>query len=139
MGSLSAAAALQLPVQLDGRQLGRPTDLLLDVHDWHALGFVVLCGDESIRFLPYGAAQLARDEIAVKSALMLLEDVEFYERRGSSFRGLRGGDVDGRGTLRDLLLGTGGRVEALEIERGGRRRQVRALGSTVVPTRASAA
>jgi hypothetical protein len=139
MGSLSAASALQLPVRLHGIQLARPTDLLLDLEAGQALGFVVLCGDESVRFLPYGAAQPREEEIAVQSALMLLEDVDFYEKRGVSYRSLLGGEVDGRGALRDVLLGDGGRLETLELADEGRLRRVPARGATIVPTRASAA
>ena len=139
MGSYSAAAALQLPVQLRGIQLARPIDLLLDVDSWRAIGFVVRCGDESVRFLPYGAAQPSAEEIAVQSALMLLEDVAFYEQRGVSYRSLLDAEVEGQGVLRDVILGGGGRVEALEVERGGMRRLVAPAGSTVIPTRATAA
>ena len=49
--------SLHLPVRLHGIQLGRPTDLLLDVESWHVLGFVVRCGDEAVRFLPWAASQ----------------------------------------------------------------------------------
>ena len=139
MGSYSAAAALQLPVRLRGIQLARPIDLLLDVDSWRAIGFVVRCGDESVRFLPYGAAQLSSEEIAVQSALMLLEDVAFYVQRGVSYRSLLDAEVEGQGVLRDVILGGGGRVEALEVERGGMRRLVPPAGSTVIPTRATAA
>jgi hypothetical protein len=83
MGSLSAAASLQLRVELHGIQLGRPTDLLIDTNGWHVLGYVVHCGDDSVRFLPYAAAQTSEAGIAVGSALTLLEDVEFYEKRRS--------------------------------------------------------
>ena len=51
-GSLSRRHPLQLPVRLHGIPLGRPTDLLLDLDLRHVLGFVVRCGDESVRFLP---------------------------------------------------------------------------------------
>jgi hypothetical protein len=142
MGSLSAVDLLQLPVRLRGIQLGRPVDLLIETESWHVLGFVVRCGDESTRFLPLGASQPAEDEIAVASALMLLEDVGFYRTRGTSFRSLLGGTVahGGRvaGTLRDLVLDQG-HVEELEVERGATRRRVPAAGSSVVPSRASAA
>ncbi len=47
------------------------------------LGFVVRCGDEAVRFLPWAASQPSQSEIAVGSALLLLEDVEFYEKRSS--------------------------------------------------------
>jgi hypothetical protein len=118
MRSLAAAASLQLPVRLRGIQLGRPIDLLLDHGAWTVLGFAVLCGDESRRFLPFAAAVVGDDEIAVGSALMLLEDAGFYEQRGVSFRSLLGTEVAG-GLLRDLTLDAAGRVTALVVERDG--------------------
>lgn len=140
MGSpLLASVALQLPVSLRGIQLGRPTDLLLDSGSWQALGFVVRCGDESTRFLPYAACQPAADGIAVASALLLLEDVDFYAKRGVSFRSLLDGDVIGGGLLRDLVLGQGGEVTELEVEHDGRSERIPSAGAVVVPTRASAA
>jgi hypothetical protein len=142
MGSLSAADLMQLPVRLHGIKLGRPVDLLVETGTWHVLGFVVLCGDDSTRFLPYGASQPGDDEIAVASALILLDDVEFYRSRGTSFRSLLGGIVMiGRrraGSLRDLVLVTG-HVEELEVERGSAVLRVPAAGSQVEPSRASAA
>mgnify|MGYP001793754292 CR=1 FL=1 len=138
MGS-SAAASLQLPVRLRGIQLGRPIDLLLDTVDWHAVGFVVRCGDESTRFLPYAACQPGVDEIAVASSLLLLEDVGFYEKRGVSFRSLLDGEVAGGGVLEDVILGAGGSVEELEVEHEGARKRISAAGAVVRPTRASAA
>jgi hypothetical protein len=120
MGSLSAGASLHLPVQLRGIQLGRPVDLLLDLDAWKVLGFVVLCGDESRRFLPFAAAVVGDDEIAVGSALMLLEDAGFYEQRGVSFRSLLGTELAG-GLLRDLTVDGAGLVLTLEVERDGER------------------
>ncbi|HET8527654.1 MAG TPA: hypothetical protein VFL60_01995 [Gaiellaceae bacterium] len=137
MGSLSAAASLLLPVRLRGIQLGRPVDILLDLDAWHVLGFVVLCGDDSRRFLPYAACQVQPTEVAVASALMLLEDAGFYEERGTSFRSLLGGSVQG-GTLRDLVIGPGGAVGRLEIERDGTITRIQAAGLRVAPTRAAA-
>ena len=145
MGSLSASAVLQLPVALHGIQLGRPTDILLDLRSWHALGFVVHCRDESERFLPYAACQPGEETIGVGSALMLLEDVSFYEKRGVSFRLLLGGSVEAAagpsGVLRDLLLGPGGKALELELEVEPDAEAVRvpAAGAVVAPTRASAA
>jgi hypothetical protein len=144
MASLSASAALHLPVRLRGIQLGRPVDLLLETDTWHAIGFVVRCGDRSQRFLPLVAAQTTDEEIRVASALMLLEDVGFYRTRGTSYRSLLGGEVlrKGRpaGRLRDLVF-TNGEVTELELDRGGAAGVVRvpASGSVVVPSRASAA
>jgi len=123
MGSLSAALSLLRPVRLRGIQLGRPVDLLLDLDAWNVLGFVVLCGDESRRFLPFAACQVLDDEIAVGSALMLLEDAGFYERRGVSLRSLLGTERSG-GLLRDLRLDDAGHVVELTVERDGTRVQV---------------
>jgi hypothetical protein len=144
MGSLSATAALHLPVRMRGIQLGRPVDLLLETHTWHAIGFVVRCRDDSERFLPLAAAQTTSEEIGVGSALMLLEDVGFYSARGTSYRSLLGGEVHrgGRpaGRLRDLRF-VDGAVTELELDRGGTTGVVHvpASGSIVVPSRASAA
>jgi hypothetical protein len=135
MGSRSATELLQLPVQLRGIRLGRPIDVLLDTAEWRALGFVLLCGDESRRFLVFAAADLQDDAIEVRSALMLLEDVEFYSDRSRSLRALLGGDVvnerDEFGELRDLLLAPDGRVEALLVEQDAAVREVRPAGTTV--------
>lgn len=130
-GSLHAGASLQLPVNVRGIQLGRPVDLLLDLDAWNVLGFVVLCGDESRRFLPFAASQVRDGEIAVSSALLLLEDAGFYEKRGTSFRSLLNEELGG-GTLKDLVLDTGGRAVGLVVERDGERVTV------PVPARAAA-
>jgi len=113
MGSRSATELLQLPVRLNGIRLGRPVDLLLDPAEWRALGLVVLCGDGSSRFLVFAAADLREDAIDVSSALLLLDDVEFYRGRSRSLRDLLGAE------LRDLLVTCGGSVEALVVERDG--------------------
>ena len=123
MGSLSAAGSLLLPVQLRGIQLGRPVDILLDLDHWNVLGFVVLCGDETRRFLPLAASQVLDGEIAVGSALMLLEDVGFYVERGGSFRTLLGSELAG-GIVRDAWFTAGGAVAELEVEIDGARRRI---------------
>ena len=111
MGSRSATELLQLPVRLHGIRLGRPVDLLLDPVELRALGFVVLCGDGSTRFLVFAAADVRLDAIAVSSALLLLEDVGFYRDRSRSLRDLlRGGE------LLDLLVAPDGSAEAVESE-----------------------
>jgi hypothetical protein len=107
MGSRSATELLQLPVQLHGIRLGQPVDLLIDPVEWRALGFVVLCGDGSQRFLVFAAADVLEEAIEVTSALLLLEDVEFYRSRSRSLRDILGGEV------RDLLLAPDGSAEPL--------------------------
>lgn len=142
MGSRSAAALLQLPVRLHGIRLGQPVDVLLETGEWRALGFVVLCGDEVQRFLPFAAAVLGDEEIEVGSALMLLEDVEFYRHRSASLRSLFGGAVGVHGTqlgpLRDVLSESDGRIAALVVERDGAPVGVDPTGAVVAPGRAAA-
>jgi hypothetical protein len=118
MGSRSATELLQLPVRLNGIRLGRPVDVLLDSAEWRALGFVVLCGDDNSRFLVFAAADLREDAIDVSSALLLLEDAEFYRDRSRSLRDLLGPE------LRDLLVTRDGSVEALVVERDGVAQQI---------------
>ena len=139
MGSFSAAASLRLPVRLHGIQLGRPTDLLIDTESWQALGFVVHCGDDSVRFLPWAASQPSGAEVAVGSALMLLEDVAFYAKRSTSLRSLIGGELPVGGVLRDVLIGDSGAVTELEVERDGELKRLPPTGTRVRPKRATAA
>lgn len=89
MGSDSARALLQLPVTVEGIRLGRCIDVVLDDDGERVVGVVVLCGDQSERFLVLDAAEVRDGEIAVTSALPLLEDVDFYRRHGRSLSDLR--------------------------------------------------
>jgi hypothetical protein len=143
MGSRSAIELLQLPVRLHGIRLGRPVDVLLDPADWRALGFVVLCGDESRRFLVFAAADAQDDALAVHSALLLLEDFDFYRERSSSLRRLLGSVVsDGAqeiGELRDLLLRPDGSVEALVVDADEGVREVSPVGLAVEAAHVSTA
>ena len=135
MRSRSATELLQLPVQLHGIRLGRPVDLLFDPAEWRALGFVVLCGDESRRFLVFAAAEVREEAIDLVSALVLLEDVDFYRERSRSLRDLLGSVVVEErrelGELRDLLLAPDGRVDALVVEQDGERREIGPTGISV--------
>jgi len=87
MGSDRAAELLRLPVRLDGIKLGHCVDVVLDDDRERVVGVVVLCGDDEERFLVLDAAQVRDGEIAVSSALVLLENVDFYRRRGRSIGG----------------------------------------------------
>jgi hypothetical protein len=145
MRALSADRALQLPVRLHGITLGRPVDLLLDAADWRVVGFDVLCGDEIHRFLPFATTKLREDAIVVASALMLLEDLDFYRTRSRSFRSLLGSQIELRGkpggALRDLLLTEVGTVSELVLERRGSQVSVSPEGaglSVAAPSRDAA-
>jgi hypothetical protein len=135
MRSRSATELLQLPVQLHGIRLGRPVDLLFDPAEWRALGFVVLCGDESRRFLVFAAADVREDTIDLISALVLLEDVDFYRERSRSLRALLGGLVVSErrelGELRDLLLAPDGSVDALVVQQDEEPREIRPEGISI--------
>jgi hypothetical protein len=103
----------------------------------------VLCGDESQRFLVFAAADPREDEIAVPSALLLLEDVEFYRGRSRSLRALLGGAVTngrrGLGELGDLLVAPDGSIEALLVLQDGAMHEVDPAGATVAPAHLSTA
>jgi hypothetical protein len=79
----SARKLLGLPVRLHGIELGRPAGILVDLNADRVLGFEIVCGDEARRFLPFPVAELRADEIALTSALTLIDerDLEFYRRR----------------------------------------------------------
>jgi hypothetical protein len=132
MGSRSAIELLLLPVRLQEIRVGRPVDVLLGADAWRVIGFVVLCGDESRRFLVYATADPRENEIAVPSALLLLDDVDFYRGRSRSLRALLGGTVANAqhelGVLRDLLIAADGTVSALMVEQDGVMREVEPAG-----------
>jgi hypothetical protein len=67
---------------MHGIHLGRPVDALLDARVDRVLGFEVLCGDGARRFLPFAVARLRADEIALESALTLIDerDIGYYRR-----------------------------------------------------------
>jgi len=132
MASKSGIGLLQLPVELESIRLGRPVDLLLDAKVRRVLGFVVLCGDDSLRFLAHAAAEVQEGAITVPSALLLLEDVEFYRARSGSLRALLGASVaaNGRevGVLHDVVVGRDGSLESLLVAREGAVHEVEPAG-----------
>ena len=124
MEGFAADRLLRLPVRLHGIQQGQPVHLLLDREARRVIGLDVLCGDEVHRFLPLAAAEVDHEQIAVRSALMLLHDVElaFYRTKGLTLRALRGTAVRSRaetvGVLRDLEFGEDGTVTRLLLADG---------------------
>jgi hypothetical protein len=82
MRGRAASELLSLPVRMHGIQLGKPVDALLDAHVDRLLGFEVLCGDGARRFLPFAVAKVQADEIALESALTLIDerDIDYYRR-----------------------------------------------------------
>ena len=82
MRGRAVSELLSLPVRMHGIQLGRPVDALLDAHVDRLLGFEVLCGDGARRFLPFAVAKVQANEIALESALTLIDerDIDYYRR-----------------------------------------------------------
>lgn len=125
MGGRTAEELLRLPVRLHGIQLGRPSDVLVDLSAERVLGLDVFCGDDVHRFLPLAAVAVRDDEISVSSALMMLEEAElaFYRARARTLSGLRGAELeqDGNaiGRLRDVVVGDRGALEAVLVEVDG--------------------
>jgi hypothetical protein len=121
---LSAEELLRFPVRLDGIDLGRAVDLIVDPLQNRALGLDVLCRDEVHRFLPLAAADVREHEIYVTSpfALMDRDGLEFYRGRASSLRQLKGMHVTraGRnlGSIRDVVVARSGDLEAFVVDSG---------------------
>jgi hypothetical protein len=80
---ISVDDLLALPVRMHGIHLGRPVDVLLDEAGERAVGFELVCGDGAHRFLPFAVADVRDGEIAVASALTLLDerDLDYYRER----------------------------------------------------------
>jgi hypothetical protein len=85
---VTIATLLSLPVRVRGIQVGRPLAVLLDESGERLVGLELLCGDGTHRFLPYSVADVRDDEIAVRSALTLLDErhLAFYRERARPLR-----------------------------------------------------
>jgi hypothetical protein len=122
--SLSAEELLRFPVRLDGIDIGRAVDLIVDPQQQRALGLDVLCGDDVHRFLPLAAAEVGPDEIRVSTPFALMDGVglEFYREWTSSLRALKGTHVERRGrdlgTIRDAVVSPSGEITAFVVASG---------------------
>jgi len=101
------AELLALPVRIHGIRVGRPTALLVDPHADRVLGFEVACGDGAQRFLPFAVADLRADQIAVGSALVLIDERDLGFYRAHSRR------LDACGYAQPCIDEHGGIYEAL--------------------------
>jgi hypothetical protein len=74
---------LLAPILVRGIRLGEVEGVLLDPEAPRILGFDVLCGDGSNRFLPYAAGRITDKAVEINSALTLLDArlLEFYRSR----------------------------------------------------------
>lgn len=80
---ISVSDLLALPVRTHGIHLGQPIDVLLDAAGERVVGLELKCGDGAHRFLPFAVADVRDAEIAVASALTLLDerDLDYYRER----------------------------------------------------------
>src|SRR5438067_9876805 len=105
MGSLVCGDLLALPVRTQGIELGRSSEVVLDLEAGRVLGIEVRCGDGADRFVPLVAARAHAGEISLASPLTLLDEVAFYRARGRTLGSLRGAEVTSAagtiGSLRD--------------------------------------
>lgn len=107
MSGRSAAELLSLPVRSHGIQLGRPVDALVDPVTGRLVGFEVRCGDDTQRFLPFAVVSVHADEIALDSALALIDerDLGYYRSRSRRLADLGFADpwVDEDGVVHEAL------------------------------------
>jgi hypothetical protein len=141
---LTAARLLALPVRLHEISVGKPVDVVLDLESKRVIGLEVLCEDEARRYLPLAAASVTDDAIAIRSALLLIDERElgWYRRRAHWLGSLRGAAVhEGRrelGSLADLLLGPDGSVLGLLVHDGEQTRRVGLSSAVTIAGRDSA-
>jgi sporulation protein YlmC with PRC-barrel domain len=85
---MEGADLLNKRVVTDGIELGRVVDVILDESGERPVGFDVLCGDGSHRFLPFAIAHVGAKDVEVESSLMLLgrEQLDFYRAHGRALR-----------------------------------------------------
>jgi hypothetical protein len=105
MDGRPASELLSLPVRMNGIELGKPVDALLDRNADRLLGLELVCGDGAHRFLPLPVARVRRDEIAISSALALIDerDLDYYRRNSRRLSELLLADawVDCDGTVHE--------------------------------------
>ncbi|HVV57174.1 MAG TPA: hypothetical protein VHC45_02340 [Gaiellaceae bacterium] len=96
---------LKLPVRVHGIHLARPIDALVDAQADRVVGLELHCGDGARRFVPFAVLEVRDDEIAIDSALTLLDerDLDYYRPRTRRLADLPLADpwVDADGSLRD--------------------------------------
>jgi hypothetical protein len=121
---LSAEELLRFPVRLDGMDVGRAVDVIVDPLQQRALGLDVLCLDEVHRFLPLAAAEVGDGEIRLSTPFAFVDSdgFEFYRGRASSLRTLKGTHVarKGRdlGSIRDVVVSPDGEITAFLVDSG---------------------
>lgn len=110
-------------VQLRDIRLGKAADVLLDSSGRRVLALEVLCGDGNRRVLPFPAAEIWPDRVAVESALVLMDD-GLYRARCLSLRELRGAPLPAGEKIEDIVLDGDGHVLAVVVKTTGGLREL---------------
>jgi hypothetical protein len=78
-----ASSLLHAPLLVRGIRLGEVESVLLDAQTSRILGFDVLCGDGTNRFLPFSTARASGGALEIDSTLTLLDrrELDFYRGR----------------------------------------------------------
>ncbi len=127
MTAVLAEELLGLPVHVRGIDVGKAVDLVVDPLGRRVLGLDLLCRDDSHRFLPLSAAEIADGRITTGSVLTLLaeDQLDFYRKSATTLRTLRGTPVQlhGRqvGVLTDIALTPDGAITELVVANGRKR------------------
>jgi len=108
------------PVAVGEVRLGVAVDALFDRGLARLVGFDVGCRHGAHRFLPFPAAEVKEDRLAVESALVLLDrELDFYRAGSRAFSDLVGEEVslagERIGPLEDLLVDREGNVRRVVV------------------------
>jgi hypothetical protein len=126
-----AQELLRLAVRVGDIEVGKVVDVLVDSVGGRVLGVDILCRDESHRFLSLNAAEIGDGVIVAGSPFTLLaeDQLDFYRKRATTFRTLRGTPVHvhGRnvGPLADVIATPDGEITELVVANGRSRSHYR--------------
>jgi len=98
---------LSLPVRLHGIELGAVEEVLVDAQADRVVGFEVRCRDETRRFLAFAVVEVRPAELALESALTLIDerDLDYYRTRARPLSELGYADpwIDDDGVIHEAL------------------------------------
>ena len=112
------------PVCIRGIQVGEPLDVFFDADLRCAIGLEVLCRDGIHRFLPWAVGESGPAGLSISFSLALLDrpQLEYYREHAlalSLLRRLPFETADGVCGIDDVVVGSGGRVLELVVDRVG--------------------
>jgi len=98
---------VSLPVRLHGIELGTVEETLVDSQVDRIVGFEVSCRDDARRFVAFAVVDVRPAELALESALTLIDerDLDYYRTRARRLSELGYGDpwIDADGVIHEAL------------------------------------